>query len=306
MCTSDIQGRTLRLYLIDGTPTGILAAELINWTGKILIAPRPRLAELAKRDEVRRTGIYCLVGPDPENSNQDAVYIGEADNVLTRLVHHDKDESKDFWTRTIVITSKDENLTKSHARYLEARILQMAQAAGRARLINGTAPPPPPLPEADVADTEFFLTQIGMILAVLGFSFLQPKPMVHPAAGTAATPGFMLESVGVRAEAREVEGEFVVLKGSTARKHGVESWTSYRGLRDDLVISGKLVDADDSDFYIFTEDVLFARPSAAASVIMARNANGRLEWKEASTGKTYGEWQELQLKLAGVETRTDA
>lgn len=44
---------------------------------------------------------------------------------------------------------------------------------------------------------------------------------------------------------------------------------------------------------------------SAAAVVMARNANGRREWKEASTGKTYGEWQELQLKLAGVDTTTD-
>ncbi len=301
MCASETQGRTLRLYLVDGSPTGIVTAEIINWTGKVIVAPRSRLAELARRDGAQRTGIYCLVGPDPENANEAAVYVGEADNVLTRLVYHDKDESKDFWTRTIVVTSKDENLTKSHGRYLEARRLQIALAAGRARLINGTTPAPPSLPEADVADMEYFLAQIAMVLAVLGFPFLQPRL----AAGSPATPSFKLEGVGVRAEAREVDGEFVVLKGSTARKHGVGSWTSYRGLRDDLVASGELVDTDDPDLYVFAEDVPFASPSAAATVIMARNCNGRREWKEGSTGKTYGEWQELQLKLAGVEPTSE-
>ena len=71
--------KTIRLYLVNGSPTDILTAEIINWTGKIIDAPRSQLAELAKRKEVRRTGVYCLVGPDPENSLRDAVDFGEGD-----------------------------------------------------------------------------------------------------------------------------------------------------------------------------------------------------------------------------------
>jgi len=29
-----VKGRTIRIYLVDGVPTGILTAEIINWTGK--------------------------------------------------------------------------------------------------------------------------------------------------------------------------------------------------------------------------------------------------------------------------------
>jgi hypothetical protein len=301
-----MQGRTIRLYLVDGTPTGTLTAEIINWTGRVLVSPRPHLADIAKRDEVRRTGLYCLVGRDPDNPNQDRVYIGESDNVLSRLALHDKDESKDFWTRTIIVTSKDENLTKAHGRFLESRLIQMANGAGRAKLTNGTAPPLPPLPEADVADMEYFLGQIQMILPVLGFSFLQPKPSFAtdlPASALTA-PIFRLEAVGVKAEAREVDGEFIVLKGSTARRQGAPSWDTYKSLRDDLVADGKLVDADDPDLLVFAEDVPFSSPSAAATVVRASNANGRKEWKEASTGKSYADWQALQLKLAGIGDAT--
>jgi hypothetical protein len=35
------------------------------------------------------------------------------------------------WERTVVIVSKDENLTKSHVRYLESRLIKMAQDARR-------------------------------------------------------------------------------------------------------------------------------------------------------------------------------
>jgi hypothetical protein len=33
-------GRTIRIFLADGEPTGILLAEISNWTGKVLVAPR--------------------------------------------------------------------------------------------------------------------------------------------------------------------------------------------------------------------------------------------------------------------------
>ena len=299
-----MNGRTIRIYLVDGSPTGMLAAEIINWTGKVLVSPRSHLASLAKRDEAKRTGIYFLVGADPDNSTLERVYVGESDKVLSRLVQHDKDDSKDFWTRTIIVTSKDENLTKSHVRFLESRIIQMVSEAERAKLANNTTPSTPVLPEADVADMEYFLGQIQMVLPVLGFSFLQPKPSFEIADKTVteASPIFMIESVGVKAKAREINGEFIVMKGSTARKQGTPSWgDTYKTLRDDLVSKGKLVDAENPDYLVFADDVPFNSPSTAATVVRACSSNGRTEWKEITTGKSYADWQELQLKLAGID-----
>jgi hypothetical protein len=67
-----MKGRTIRIYLADGGPTGVLTAEIINWTGKVIVAPREKLDEIARRDEVKRTGIYCLVGPDPDTPGRAA------------------------------------------------------------------------------------------------------------------------------------------------------------------------------------------------------------------------------------------
>jgi hypothetical protein len=62
-----VTGKTIRIFLADGEPTGILLAEISNWTGKVLVAPRSQLDQLSKREEVRRTGVYLLVGPDPDD-----------------------------------------------------------------------------------------------------------------------------------------------------------------------------------------------------------------------------------------------
>lgn len=290
-----MNGKTIRIYLVDGVPNGILTAEIINWTGKVIVAPRTKLPELAGRTEVKRTGVYCLVGPDPNSPNRERVYVGEGDSVLSRLTSHERDDSKDFWTRTVVVISKDENLTKSHGRFLESRLIEMAQDAGRAHLANGTAPSPPLLPEPDVADMEFFLEQMKMILPVLGFDFLQPKAVVGSPTAKQVSPTFVIKTVGVMAKAQEIDGEILVQQGSTARKQGVDSWTSYRALRHQLVDEGRLIDSDDPPLLVFAEDVSFSSPSAAAAVVMGRTANGRIEWKVEGTGQTYQEWQDSKF-----------
>ena len=200
--------------------------------GKVIVVPRSQLAELAKREEARRTGVYCLVGPDPDSPVKDRVYVGEGDNVLTRLTTHHNDEAKDFWTRAAIVISKDQNQTKAHGRYLESRLVQMAQQAGRASSANGTAPAPPPLPEPDLADMEYFLEQVQMMLPVLGFGFLQPKASTGAGSGMvgSGSPDFVLTVKGGLARAREIAGEFVVLRGSQARREGI-TWTSYNASR---------------------------------------------------------------------------
>lgn len=102
-----MSGTTVRVFLADGEPTGILLAEISNWTGNVLVAPRSQLDQLSKREEVRRTGAYPLVGPDPDDPSRTLAYIGEGDNVLKRLLRRSWNEAKDFWERTVVTETKN-------------------------------------------------------------------------------------------------------------------------------------------------------------------------------------------------------
>ncbi len=260
-----------------------------------MLVPRTHLAELVSRLELKRTGIYCLVGPDPNRQNRDRVYVGEGDNVLDRLTKHDNDSKKDFWIKAAVVTSKDDNLTKAHVRYLESRLIEKLMDSGRAEVANGNTPFPKTMPEPDVADMEYFLGQVEMVFPVLGLGFLQPKLVQE--LSSEKSPKFIISDVGTNATAYEIDGEFVVLKGSTARKIGVPSWESYVGLRNQLVEDGKLVDHDES-YYKFADDVLFSSPSAAAAVVAARNTNGRMSWKIEKTGQTYNEWKQAVINAA--------
>src|SRR5207245_10860805 len=178
-------------------------------------------------------------------TKRDIKYLCETDDILVRLKQHNKDEKKDFWTRAIAVTSKDQNLTKAHGCYLESRFIELANAAKRARLENGCEPAPKSLPESDRADMEYFLAQVQLMLPVLGFDFLRPQATVLRQSHAQGSPRFLMKDVGAEATAYEIDGEFVVLKGSTARRVGAASWDCYIPLRDSLVKEGKLATTTD-------------------------------------------------------------
>src|SRR3712207_3830978 len=95
-------GKSVRLFLADGAPGGLLTAEIMNWTGHVVAAPRSDVAALLKRPETNRTGIYVLLGDDPDSFGGTVAYIGEGDDVGKRLQQHARAENqggKDFWQR---------------------------------------------------------------------------------------------------------------------------------------------------------------------------------------------------------------
>jgi hypothetical protein len=309
-------GRTLKLFLVDGAPNGLLTAEIMNWTGHVITGPRSRLGELIQRPEGRRSGIYFLVGAEREPGIGAQVYIGETDEVAQRLTSHNRPEEKggkDFWERVCVVTSKDANLTKGHVKYLESRLIRIAQQAGRCDLLNGTDPGYDNLPEADRSDMEFFLGQIQTLLPVLGYDFLRESPTSHlsdaPTSGelprtalppASRSPVFVgdLRRHDITARAQEINGDFVVFAGSKTRSawEGVDS--TYKGLFGELVRTGVLVLTTDGRHREFSRDYAFSSPSAAAAIVTGRSANGRTHWVDETSGLTYGAWQEAKVNQA--------
>ena len=87
-------GRSVRLFLVDGKPTGLITAEIMNWTGHVLTGPRAELPKFLARSEVGRTGVYFLHGPAPDNPDQPVLYIGESDQVGTRLKQHNQEDKR--------------------------------------------------------------------------------------------------------------------------------------------------------------------------------------------------------------------
>lgn len=289
------QGRSLELYFIDGRPDGMLTAEVFNWTGHILIAPRTQISVALARKEARYAGAYLLIG---EREGQSLAYIGEGDDISHRIRSHDI--NKDWWTVVVLITTTANNLHKAHIQYLEARLIEVARTIGRVALDNATTPTRPTLSEAAQSNMETFLDYLFLALPALRIDmFLASTRPEQPNNETVSiAPVFELSSreYGVMATARLEDGDFIVETGSLARAkwsgRGSEN-SSYAQLHAELLRTGVLV--PQGDMASFSEGYAFRSTSAAAAVIRGRPANGTIEWKVKGTGQTYKAWEGEQL-----------
>jgi len=301
-------GRTIQIFLADGSPNGLIIASIFGWTGSVVVASQSNFTRLLGRPELERSGVYILYGPDPSDPLKMRAYIGEADNVKERIVN--SADERIFWETAAVITTSDDALTKGHIRFLEARMLQIAVEAQRVMIDNSQRPQSERrrLPEADRANIEAFLANLQMILPVVGLDLLRAQPRPIPAGPLSRIETSKPDGVamrfeirhrsGVRALAEEIDGEFIVLAGSLALKSPGYSSNNYATLKNNLVEQNILISDVDDRFYKFELDYAFNSVSAAAAVVLDRNANGRTEWKVAETGTSYSEWQRL---AAGIE-----
>ncbi|MCJ8324652.1 MAG: GIY-YIG nuclease family protein [Rhizobiales bacterium] len=303
----ETKGRSVRLFLVDGSINGVVTAEVINWSGHVVSGARVRLEKLLVREELNRTGVYFLIGQNPDDLDQLMVYIGESDNVKNRLKQHSNDDKKDFWTQTCIVTSKDQNITKAHARYLEARLINIATKIGRAKITNSATPVPKTLPESDVSDMEYFIEQIRLILPVIGFDTLTPQAKAKAIIVDGdlknsleiVTFEFSSEKLGIKAFAQEIDGQFIVLEGSITtpnwRQEGNHN-LGYAKLQGKLLGNQTIRVSDAGKTAFFTKDTPFSSPSAASAIIVGRADNGRTSWKIKGTKKTYAQWQESKIK----------
>lgn len=273
---------TIKIFLAHGDPKRLRTAELSNWTGKAVAGPRSEFDSVLARDESQKSGVYFLTGIEPE-TGVSAVYIGEAESIRDRVKSH---LDKDFWNHIAFFTSKDENLTKAHIRYLEGRLIDQARQAGRAQVKNSQSSGAR-LPESDREDMEIFLEKIHQLLPVLGVEVLVPKTII--AAAATELQSLSCEIKGLKATGHLTPNGIVVLAGSQAVLNERPSSQKYpwalnmrQKLKDESSLSVK------TDHLLFVQDVEFSSPSAAAAVIHGGHANGLTAWKNKD-GKTLKE-----------------
>jgi Domain of unknown function (DUF4357) len=291
------RGATIRIFLVDGAPLGLRLVERMSWTGSFLAFARADYASARVRPEVSRTGVYVLVGPDPDEPRRERVYIGEADVLYTRLDAHQRE--KDFWTHGYVLTTKDDSLNKAHVRFIEARLVALARVAEIASVDNGTDPAPASLSEPETAEMETYLDYVLPLFPLVGVDAFEPAeepavPVVSDGLADQSVAGMHSGRLFLKTPLTEAEGEnqsrgFLVFEGALGRKEKMVMMPGYEQLRDRLVDDGTLV--GDGENVKLTRSYLFDAPSAAASVLSGGNKNGRTEWRDAD-GRTLKQIQE--------------
>ena len=93
------RGRTISLFLLDGSVTGAIKYTLPNWTGVVYKIPRTALGSCKEREHLQQSGVYFLFGKTEER-NENVVYIGQAgirkngNGLLGRILEHARNPEK--------------------------------------------------------------------------------------------------------------------------------------------------------------------------------------------------------------------
>ena len=287
-------GFAITIAIPSGEPDGVRVVEKSGWSGTGIDFPRSAFTEIKNQfDELQRPGIYVLWEQDSEYPK---VYVGQSESPSTRIYNHTRDADKEFWTRAVVFSG---GLNGAHVRYLEARLVELANKAKRCDMDNASTPQKPELGIADEITVEGFLSNMLQCLPVIGVRFFDeprlPSTTVDVAdhfAGQSTSRAFgedvlvLKGSNGV--DAKGYNGpEFIVLEGSKIAKNERPSILPHLvAQRRRLLQSGVL--SEEGDTLVFTQDYAFNSPSSAAGVCLGGNANGRDVWKDAS-GRSLNE-----------------
>lgn len=269
-------GKSIELFLANGTADSLIIAELSNWNGKAIKIPRIEVAD-CKRDDIQEAGVYFLFCKEEDNS--DSVYIGESENVKERLVQHIRDYSaekeKYYWTTAVIFIGRD--LNKALIRYLEDRLVSEARSAKRYTVLTKNTYGKTVMKESQIAAMEEFIDNVKVLINTLGYKVLEPM-VVNDSASNADDERLYITAGNAQAEGYVTTEGFVVLAGAV-----INEKTSEKSLSKGLVaLRSNLIDSDKVENFVTTEDILFSSSSAAAAFVTGYSVSGPMAWKNAA------------------------
>lgn len=281
-------GKSIELFLANGTADSLITAELSNWNGKAIKIPRIEISD-CKRDDIKGAGVYFLCCKEEDDS--DSVYIGESETIQERLNQHIRDYNADkekfYWTTAVIFLGRD--LNKALIRYLEDRFVQIARESKRYKVLTKNTYGKTVMKESQTAAMEEFIDNVRILINALGYKVLEPT--VHNDPNSTVDDEALFLNLGNASGKGMVTTEgFVLFAGAVLNEKTSEKSLSKGAatLRKKHLASNKVKD------FVTTEDILFSSSSAAADFVTGYSVSGPATWKNAA-GVTL---KELEAKAA--------
>lgn len=293
------KSKNVSLFLLDGEVTGRTKCTLANWTGVVYKIPRALLNESKDIFALKQSSIYMLFGTN--DNDEPMVYIGQAGlrkndkGVLLRLMEHDADEKKDFWTEAIILTTLNDSFGPTELNYLENRYYNLAKDTGRYKVDNGIEPTIGNVNEEKISELNEYIEFSMIPIGLLGKKLFTPVNHVTSDISTNSDNLLYLRQCvnneDVWGTAKETNEGFLLLKGSkVSQKSAPQLSETLRNRRDR---------APKDQNNCLLEDVLLNSPSTAANFLIGQNSNGLITWKN-ELGETLKSIREQQLKKEEV------
>ena len=269
-------GKSIELFLANGTADSLITAELSNWNGKAIKIPRIEVSD-CKRDDIKGAGVYFLFCKEEDDS--DSVYIGESETIQERLNQHIRDYNADkekfYWTTAVIFFGRD--LNKALIRYLEDRFVQIARESKRYKVLTKNTYGKTVMKESQTAAMEEFIDNVRILINALGYKVLEPT--VHNDPNSTVDDEALFLNLGNASGKGMITTEgFVLFAGAVLNEKTSEKSLSKGAatLRKKHLASNKVKD------FVTTEDILFSSSSAAADFVTGYSVSGPATWKNAA------------------------
>ena len=269
-------GKSIELFLANGTADSLITAELSNWNGKAIKIPRIEVSD-CKRDDIKGAGVYFLFCKEEDDS--DSVYIGESETIQERLNQHIRDYNADkekfYWTTAVIFLGRD--LNKALIRYLEDRFVQIARESKRYKVLTKNTYGKTVTKESQTAAMEEFIGNVRILINALGYKVLEPT--VHSDPNSTVDDEALFLNLGNASGKGMITTEgFVLFAGAVLNEKTSEKSLSKGAatLRKKHLASNKVKD------FVSTEDILFSSSSAAADFVTGYSVSGPATWKNAA------------------------
>lgn len=282
-------GKSIELFLVNGTVDSLIIAELSNWSGKAIKIPRIEVAS-CNREDIAQAGVYFLFCKEDDSS--DSVYIGEAENVKERLMQHlreyQSEKEKYYWNAAVVFAGRD--LNKALIRYLENRFVEIARSSNRYTVLTKNTYRNTVMKESQLAVMEEFIDNVKVLINALGYKVLEPFSQADSPESKMDDETLSLSTGSASAYGKVTTEGFVVFAGARVNeKTSAKSLSAgAQKMRQKFFESGKI------ENLVTAVDILFSSPSAAADFILGYSVSGPQTWK-TKDGRTLKDIESSQI-----------
>lgn len=289
MGVNELVGRVVKIFITGQDPRSLRTVELDNWTG-VAITGQPEFFKKALEDEVlSRSCVYLLIRSSADDDLPE-IYVGESDDFSQRYTSGKFPIEFDTF---LIFTSKDDNLTRAHVKWLERELWSILKGnSGKVLVANTNKPTGSNLPRADIATMRTYLSNMIYVLEALGYDLFSiqertsasPPSVKHVDDPVTGSNGLSLKLFSTlprrpddRAFLRYENGAYTLMSGSKINAKVTESLpANVRKLRQQLIDDGELVAR--GDYLELRRDIPFSKPSPASALVKGRSSTGYMDW----------------------------
>lgn len=282
--------RTISTILLDGTPDGVWKIEMgTQCPCQLYVIPRSQINEIEEKEQkkLRQYCFYILLG-------NGKAYIGQTEDFLKRVKDHLN--NKDFWNEALVFVSKNNDIYASEVFYLEHLGITKAKQANRFSLINDVIPHKKSLSESKEIEMEAFFGDICLLTSFYHCPLFEEKEGDKDVEeiDDNSIPNYLSFALEMKYTSARInyfpeQGKYVVLAGSTVRKHSTDSFDNKNAIvRRKEVFGDNTWSKQQGDSMILLRDVEFdvSAPNIPVQFCTGRSTNATEALKDEN-GVSY-------------------